>query len=737
MSTTKSTCKNVLLIDNAVPEAQLFFNAVNADTFPIFYSYNTTRAELLAILEQNFITIDRLGLVFTTEGSGRPKPFLEQSPFFTAAETATATSSPYSANVEFIISILRQFQIKNIDYLACATLTYPEWNNYYAILSRETTVIVGASNDNTGNLQYGGDWIMESTSEDIEFIYFTESIEYYTHLLDTAAASSIVLKGTTIFGTGYNQEGGLGINTISNVGVLTAVPAPNTPAGTPKYITCSAGFSLVLMTNGTLYGSGRNGSGQLGIGNNTDVRVFTQLTTMPVGKTPTYITTGAAFLIVLMNDGTIYGSGLNTTGQLGKGDLSNCNVLTRIPVGYMPVGKTPKYVNCGSNFTVVLMMDGTIYGTGGNQVGQLGKGDLSDCTVLTPMTNMPNDKIPQLIACGGESITDHHTMVLMTDGTIYGTGGNDFGQLGKGDTSNCSVLTPMTNMPANKTPSFISCGQWSTIVLMTDGTIYCTGRNNYGQLGTGNYTNYNILTLMTNTTGKTPISISALRSSTVVLMTDGAIYGTGENYYGELGRTATPTTVNLLTQFNSGTGVTYLMNGYDPVLPCFKKDTKILTNRGYILIQDLRKGDYVQTFRHGHQPIEKIGYSTINHNAISDRRKDQLYVCANKEYPDVFEDLVLTGSHAILVDEFTDDQQRNETKEVLTDIFLTDNYFRLPACVDARTRVYDQPGTYTIYHLALQHENYYMNYGIYANGLLVESCSMRYMKEYSCMRFVE
>ena len=30
-----------------------------------------------------------------------------------------------------------------------------------------------------------------------------------------------------------------------------------------------------------------------------------------------------------------------------------------------------------------------------------------------------------------------------------------------------------------------------------------------------------------------------------------------------------------------------------------------------------------------------------------------------------------------------------------------------------------------------------MNYGIYANGLLVETCSKRYLKELSNMNFIE
>jgi len=41
-----------------------------------------------------------------------------------------------------------------------------------------------------------------------------------------------------------------------------------------------------------------------------------------------------------------------------------------------------------------------------------------------------------------------------------------------------------------------------------------------------------------------------------------------------------------------------------------------------------------------------------------------------------------------------------------------------------------------IYHLALKHRDIYMNYGIYANGLLVESCSERNLRYLSNMRIL-
>jgi hypothetical protein len=59
--------------------------------------------------------------------------------------------------------------------------------------------------------------------------------------------------------------------------------------------------------------------------------------------------------------------------------------------------------------------------------------------------------------------------------------------------------------------------------------------------------------------------------------------------------------------------------------------------------------------------------------------------------------------------------------------------YRLPACIDERTTVYKSTGMFKIWHFALENENYYHNYGIWANGLLVETCSKRYLKELSHM----
>jgi hypothetical protein len=171
--------------------------------------------------------------------------------------------------------------------------------------------------------------------------------------------------------------------------------------------------------------------------------------------------------------------------------------------------------------------------------------------------------------------------------------------------------------------------------------------------------------------------------------------------------------------------------------PCFKEGAKILTDKGYVLVQSLRKGHMVQTLRHGFLPVHAVGKRVMFHPADPERLKDQLYSCAYPGYEEVFEELVLTGCHSLLVDAFGSDAQREKVREVNGDLYVTDQKYRLPVCADPRATVYGRKGAYTVYHFALENDNYYSNYGVYANGLLVETCSKRYLKELSNMVMVE
>ena len=175
-------------------------------------------------------------------------------------------------------------------------------------------------------------------------------------------------------------------------------------------------------------------------------------------------------------------------------------------------------------------------------------------------------------------------------------------------------------------------------------------------------------------------------------------------------------------------------------LVCFKEDTKILCKvndvEQYVPVQELRKGDLVKTLSSGYKAIEMIGWKEMNHVISSDRIPEQLYVCSTKKFPEATEDLVLTGAHSILVEKFVNTQE-DQVNKYMKEVYITENRYRLPAFIDERTTVYEKEGLCNIYHFALENDSYYMNYGVYANGVLVESSSQRYLKELSGMKLIE
>ena len=168
---------NVILIDSNVANDKQFYDSVNANTFPIIYNYNSSTEDVISLLREKFpaSSIQRIALVFHDKGINVITNFMNNKLLFEENDLEENQSS-FTENVSFLISCIKEFHMAYIDFLACNTLQYSNWKSYYELIASQTSVVVGASNDETGNINYGGDWVMENTSQDIELIYFTKSI---------------------------------------------------------------------------------------------------------------------------------------------------------------------------------------------------------------------------------------------------------------------------------------------------------------------------------------------------------------------------------------------------------------------------------------------------------------------------------------------------------------------------------------------------------------------------------
>ena len=137
--------------------------------------------------------------------------------------------------------------------------------------------------------------------------------------------------------------------------------------------------------------------------------------------------------LILKNDGTVWGCGYNNYGQLGNGTTTtNKTSLTQ-----MKNATNVKAIACGTYHSLILKEDGTVWSCGSNNNGQLGNGTNTDRTTLVRMTNATDVKA---IACG-----NYHSLILKNNGTVWGCGYNKYGQLGDGTTTDSSTLIQMTN----------------------------------------------------------------------------------------------------------------------------------------------------------------------------------------------------------------------------------------------------------------------------------------------------
>ena len=84
---------------------------------------------------------------------------------------------------------------------------------------------------------------------------------------------------------------------------------------------------------------------------------------------------------------------------------------------------------------------------------------------------------------------DANTYVILDDGSVWGAGGNVYGQIGIGTTSQNEPTPRKMNLPTNIKAKSVQTGFGTTVILTQDGRIYTVGNNNYGQLGDGTTNN--------------------------------------------------------------------------------------------------------------------------------------------------------------------------------------------------------------------------------------------------------
>lgn len=331
---------------------------------------------------------------------------------------------------------------------------------------------------------------------------------------------------------GWGQQAWLaGTDTASSVPIQMArvFPSPIVQAMAGGAFTTEA-FQAVLLQDGTVWTRGANSQGQLGDGTTTNrYSVFSKV---PGVSDAVQISVGQGYILALRSNGSVWGWGRNSGGQLGAGDAANRSTPVQVNV----TGVTQ--VATSANASYFLLSDGSIRSCGEGPAGQLGDGTNRSTPVLTTVQGITN--ATQISAVAGYPAG----LAVLADGTVRAWGNNTAGGLGNGTTTHSAVpvnVSGITNAVA------VVGGAHSAYALLADKTVVAWGLNAEGQLGNGSTTASSVPVAMSNLTDVTKISSSwgafhALRS-------DGSVYGCGWNGQGLVGdgTTANRTTVVPIT----------------------------------------------------------------------------------------------------------------------------------------------------------------------------------------------
>ncbi len=228
-------------------------------------------------------------------------------------------------------------------------------------------------------------------------------------------------------------------------------------------------LTYIIKSDGSLGLCGANNVGQLGTGSWTYSIPYVYY--HPALRDIVYATGGMGFTILVRSDGSVWGSGLNDYGQLGYAtNTYSTNVFLQTFSGAVAAG-------CGEQFTMLLRSDGSVWAAGHSGNGQFGNGMAGGLATVDHFVKAA-DNVKQL-ECGWE-----YTLILKNDNTVWGAGLNIMGPLGNIGSFYTNYFAFIMSNVAQ-----ISAANVHSVILKTDGTVWASGYNGYGQFGIG--TNFN------------------------------------------------------------------------------------------------------------------------------------------------------------------------------------------------------------------------------------------------------
>jgi alpha-tubulin suppressor-like RCC1 family protein len=354
---------------------------------------------------------------------------------------------------------------------ASVTFTAPTFAGYPATI---TGYIVTSSPGSITASGASSPVVVTGLTNDTPYTFTVQAINASGTGPSSAASNSVTpTLSLALYAWGTGGSGRLGLGNVTDY---------SSPKQVGALTTWLLGFganyhTLAITKAGAIWSWGSNNNGQLGLGNRTNYSSPKQ-----IGGLTTWASVGGAKYQPYSNtsfgiktDGTLWGWGRNEFGQLGLGNITYYSSPKQ-------VGTLTNWLQASSTYasTLAIKTDGTLWSWGIGNGGALGLGNVTWYSSPKQVGSLTDWA---LVSAGS-----NFGLAIKTNGTMWAWGNNSDGRLGIN--SGTAATSSPQQIGALTTWTKISAGNDFAIAIKTDGTIWSWGGNSSGQLGLGNITNY-------------------------------------------------------------------------------------------------------------------------------------------------------------------------------------------------------------------------------------------------------
>jgi alpha-tubulin suppressor-like RCC1 family protein len=342
-----------------------------------------------------------------------------------------------------------------------------------------------------------------------------------------------ILDDYSLWCWGYNDEGQLGIGTFGD-SVSKTQPTRVGGSNNWNYVAAGQYNTCGVQTDGSLWCWGANYDGQIGDG--TDGGFNRKLEPLQIAATETWseVTIGSWHACAITESGLLKCWGNAYNGQIGNGSWSG--PVTQ-PTTVLNSDIPWLMVSAGSYHNCAIKANNTLWCWGRGADGRLGDGFTTDRN--TP-TLVAGEWVK--VAAGGS-----HTCAIRADGALRCWGKNEFGQLGNSLSGSSEVSLSPDVVNSTIRWIDITAGNHFSCGVKEDGTLWCWGQNIAGQVGqgtSGGQDTYNVPTQVgtetqwrTVSAGRAGIDYDGTTGGDHVCAykQDGSVWCWGDNEFGQLG----------------------------------------------------------------------------------------------------------------------------------------------------------------------------------------------------------